>query len=821
MADITYRFVSSGHKDVEAAFQSIEGAARKSTAAVEKLFSSIKSVGGAGRRFGGGDGVGAGIGGGGWGGGGGRGGGGTRLETLAQQVAKDQERAAKRAAASRASALDYVARIRDRHFADEQRGRERAAQHAMRVDARIAKARKDILVSGLRDHYRQQDATASAEKRHQERLVSIQKSSADRLRQIKQSAADKRDDQASSFKQRLATERAEAFGRIPGQLKGLALGGAVAGGTLAAGVGGAAIKDAFALQAIANRISINSRKHGEEFIDPTTLRKEFEATSLATNGVISAQEVAAGQQKFISKTGNIAQSRAFATTFAKTAAATDTSYEAVASAGAELAQKFKIETAKEMQDALASITFGGKEGAFELTDAAAKYAKLASAGATFGLDKGVGGVRTLQGLSQIAMSSTGDRDTATSAVEAMFRQIVTNSGDIKGLGVDVFTDASHTKTRSIEQLLPEILAASGGDKVKLQKIFGDEGKRAINPLIDTFTSAYGSATGKNGRQATAAERAAAGKAAVNAQLQSSINAPGTFADIEKDAAQAAANPAAKFSAVWERLTAAMADKMVPALERMIDKIEVSQGAIDMFVGTFEALLDMIQAAGEAFGLIKNPRDNPEYQKKKELQRAKSLERDLAALPTQEKVDALVQAGKPQEAIAMAEQLNNYATGKRRRELELELDISRGRVAKFEGIGNAVDKARTLGAGAKGKDAFADLYQSLGSGGDTGTTAWQAKMRAEMITASPGAKIDANSDEFLPGENADQRNARLGYRDNALAARTQVGGKTDDAGAEMASKGLAASLSKLITATDLATKSMAVAAAAAQPNISHQ
>lgn len=818
MTDILYRFAASGHQDVNAAFVSIESSAKKTTAAVEKLFESLKSVGRRGLGgAGGGDGIPVGIGGG--GGGGRRGGGPTSLEALARQVEKDQIRAAQRTASERAKSVQYVARIRDKYFADEQKNEQRSAQRKILLDQQVAKARKQSILSEMRDNYKRIDASASAEKKHVDRMASIHKSSADRIRKIKEDSEDRIAESGKQFRNKRIDGRIRSIDSIPGRLKGLALGGAAAIGAVGLGVGAAAIKDGFSLQSMANRISINARKHGEEFIDPTKLRKEFEATSIATNGVVSAEDIAAGQQRFIGKTGNIKQAREFSTTFAKTAAATDTSYEAVASAGAELAQKFAITTAKDMQEALAAVTFGGKEGAFELTDAAAKYAKLASAGATFGLDKGVSGVRTLQGLSQIAIASTGDPDTATSSVEAMFRQVVTNAGKLRGLGVDVFTDDSHTKTRSIEKLLPEILGATGGDKMQLQKIFGDEGKRAINPLIDTFTSAYGGATGKNGKKATEQDRVDAGKAAVSAQLQASINAPGTFADIEQDADQAAKSPAAKMDAIWARLTATMADRMLPVLERMIEKVEVSQGALDLFVGTFEALLDIIQAAALGLGLIKDPRDDPAYKRKKFENQSKAAERELAAMPSQDKIDALAKSGKTAEAAAMAEKLASPQTQARIAQLQHDKNIGELGVADLDNTAAGLNKAMMLGAKAKGKDDFATLYQSMATQGEGGTTEWQAKTRAQIISTSPGANLEANGKDFLEGENADQRNARLGYIDAMNAQKAGAGGSTTNATPDIAAKGLSSSFAELMKAAKAATDALNTTAAVKQPSIS--
>jgi hypothetical protein len=754
----------------------------------------------------------------------------SRLEQLAKQVERDQARAAQREAREQARAVQHVQKIRERYFVEQQRQNERAAVHAVRSEQRASKLRERVMAAEARVRDRMHAANARREEQHQERISRGRETEAarerlhqDRLTRIRQSSVRQivrqREDTGARLdkaRDRIAENRRSAmYGAIGSVVRGV-IGGGAAAMALGAGVGGAAVKDAYALQAIANRISISSRKSGQEFMDPTRLRKEFEATALATRGVVSAEDVAQGTQAFISKTGNIDQARKFMPTFATTAAATGSSFSDISNAGAELSKKFALDTAEQMQEALASVTFGGKEGAFEISDAATKYAKLASAGATFGLDKGVHGVRTLQGLSQIAMDATGDRDTATTAVEAMFRQIVTESKGIEKLGVDVFTDDSRTKTRKITDLLPEIMAATGGDKVLLQDIFKDEGKRAINPLIDTFTQAYQGATGKDGKKATDAERVAAGKAAVSAQLAGAINAPGTFKDIQMDAAQAVSTPD-KMAHSWERLTSAAGDKLLPVIDRMVERFEVSEGAIDTFVGTLEVLLEMIEAFGVAFGVIKDPMENKEYRKRQEQNRAKAAERELAMLPSDEKAAALAAAGDTAGAAAMYKQLNDPAMVARRRSLMMDRDFAASKASMTETIDDKMAKATALGGNAKSAQEFQQIYASLGANGDSAESQFRANIMAHALAANPTNETYATKD-FIPGENADQRAARLGFGQGQAEIKAGSGGGQNTE-TETAAKGLEAILMRITKSAAPAAQALEKLGSAAQPSIS--
>ncbi|MGK3981307.1 phage tail tape measure protein [Sorangium sp. So ce118] len=819
MSEIRYQFVATGQQSVERAFQTIEAAAKRNAKAVEGAYVSQERAARrsaavqereARRPV-------------------------DRLAQLAKQVERDQIRAAQREAREKAQAIQYVQRIRERHFADQQKQGERAAAQAVRSEQKASKLRERVLTaeSRLRDRMATTDARredqhqgrmarnremeANRERAHQDRLTRMKESAGRRVSRIHEDAAIRQQRAEGRARERIADSRRSAmYGAIGGALRGAVLGGGTAGLVLGAGVAGAAVKDAYSLQSISNRISINSRKSGQEFMDPTRLRKEFEATALATRGVVSAEDVATGTQAFISKTGDIGKARKFMSTFATTAAATGSSFSDISNAGAELAKKFSLETAEEMQAALASVTFGGKEGAFEISDAATKYAKLASAGATFGLDKGVKGVQTLQGLSQIAMDATGDRDTATTAVEAMFRQIVTESKGIEKLGVDVFTDDSRTKTRSITDLLPEIMAATGGDKVLLQDIFKDEGKRAVNPLIDTFTQAYQGAKGKDGKKATDAERVAAGKAAVSTQLSNAINAPGTFKDLQMDAEQAVDSPA-KMAQAWERLTAAAADKLMPALDRMVETFEVSEGAVDAFVGTLEVLLEMMGVMGRALGILKDPMEDKGYRKRQEQNRVKKAERELASLPSEEKAAALAAAGDIAGAAAMRAQLNDPATQQRRQRLVVERDLAASKLGMTENIDEKLGKATALGSSAKSAQEFASLYASMGANGDSAEAQVRANIMAHALAANPTNDTYSTKD-FIPGENADQRAARLGFGQGQAERKAGAGGSQNDEVA-MAAKGGIAAILEMAKAAREAAPALRKLGESQQPSIS--
>jgi len=354
-------------------------------------------------------------------------------------------------------------------------------------------------------------------------------------------------------------------------------GGAAMGLTLAAG------RDIARLNSAATRLSIGARGAGEAGVDPAQLRREFEQVAVASPGV-KAADVAEATQGFVSKTGDLGAARQFAGTFATVASATGGDVQDIANAAADLFQKFDIKSIDDMRSALAALTFQGKSGAFELKDAASQFGKLSAAAQRFGLDRGAKGVATLGGLTQIARSATGSPEQAATAVEAMFRQIVAKSGDLHKIGVDVFKDKGHTQTRDIRDVLVDSISKSGGNLVKLQDIFGEEGIRGISPLVSAFNSARNSAVGANGGAATEEEKTAAGVRALRVALENAIDAPGDWAEVVKDAAAAAKDPANQMTAAWEQFKSAIDPVVADALPHLANAITTTASAIEKVLG---------------------------------------------------------------------------------------------------------------------------------------------------------------------------------------------------------------------------------------------
>ncbi len=346
----------------------------------------------------------------------------------------------------------------------------------------------------------------------------------------------------------------------------------IGGGMLVAGQ----MQTATELERRQRQVIINARGPGERgAISPGNLRDKIAATSIATGA--AQLDITAGIEEFVTKTGDIKTAIANMEVFAKVAMATGASVGDIAAAAAELSDKFDLTDPKEMADALAALAFQGKRGAFELRDMAAQFPKIGAAAQRFGF-KGAAGVRELGGLAQIARKGTGTGEEAGTAIENMLKEIIAKSTAIQegtafgfkkreGKGVQVFEDFDPKKAAlRASDTITNIIAASGGNIVQLQKIFGTRGTRAISPLSTAFREAAGAAGGgEKGK--------AAGIAAIRAELAAAIEGKGDFADIEKDAADAAKSLSAEMTKLQTVFNKALTKEMIPALKLMIPELE--------------------------------------------------------------------------------------------------------------------------------------------------------------------------------------------------------------------------------------------------------
>jgi TP901 family phage tail tape measure protein len=333
---------------------------------------------------------------------------------------------------------------------------------------------------------------------------------------------------------------------------------------------GAAVTEQLKLDEQVRRLAIAGRGPGETGRDPEQLRKQITGIGMQTG--IAPEQIAAGAQAFVAKTGDIETATANMKNFAIVAQATGSSVEDVASTAADLSQKFDIKGTNEMADALAVLAFQGKKGAFELKDMAEQFPEMAAAAQRAGL-RGVGGMRTLGGLAQIARQSTGSGAEASTALTMAMTQLTNKAGDLHqgiGLGgkrVDVFEGGDATKhARDLPTVLAEVISRSHGNMTQLSKVFDVRGIRAVSPMIDAYRSASEKAGG-------GAKGEKAGYDAVLAMIKDASEATGTFADVQKDAADVMKATSIQFELAMMELKSAAADELLPTIKELAPEVK--------------------------------------------------------------------------------------------------------------------------------------------------------------------------------------------------------------------------------------------------------
>jgi len=646
--------------------------------------------------------------------------------------ARRTEVAARRAASEQEKALRHVSGIKDRYLRDDQSRQERADRKAAQDQERAQRNISQIKERYFREEQARQEKLAAKAERARSR--SIDRTHGDRLSQI------------------------QGYGK---GARDLAMSGATTALFAGTALVGSAAYQRIGLDSTANRISINARKSGEDFIDPGSLVREFSATSAASPG-IGAAEVADAVQRFISLTGDVKTAREGQGTFATVASASGANIGDVAEAAASLAQQFDVKSINDMRDALAALTFQGKEGAFELKDAAAQFQRLAASGAAFGIPKGVQGVKTLGGLTQIARTGTGSAEQAATAVENMLTQFKAKSAILGKQGINVFKDG---KARPVEDLIVDTISrVGGGDVAKKQagltSIFGEQGIRAINPLVSTYNDTFRSAKG------TDKERAAVARSAVSAQLDKSINAAGTYADVQRDAAQAQADSSAKLSAAWERLSNQLGETLEPHIVGLADRIGDADGAIDALVGTtdvllsgFEALVDLLATIPGLKGTFGRKLD-PERDVKKAERALDKVDKELAAKGLDATPQDIAKRNAAQKDVADARQ--------RKYDIEHISDLPTEQAsALLADIGNK----QTPGEAAKSGALKGGLLSILGPQAlllpsiltDTGQNRAQGELQGKIDQAGAerGIQEKAQADFAAANEQANKLGSSLG------------------------------------------------------------
>jgi hypothetical protein len=717
MADVTYNFSAAGEDAVLNAFRSIDRAAEASARKVQRASAQTAAT----------------------------------QRRSARQGQTAQERAARQAAQAQAAAARKAAQAAKATERAQRAAQLRAARHQLRLLEQEKKAREKA-AKAVEKAQRQSRIKAA---RHQLRLLEREKRVRERAARqearIRSRAARRalRDQQrAASRASQAQAGRRQAIRRGLGRAAGAGLRAVGAVGAATAGVVGLAAREGIALQDRATRLAIKGSKLGAQ-VDPKRLRQEAQTVAANVRGA-KAADVITAQERFVGKTGELGLARKFAEVFAEISVAADTEMGAVGSAAADMYEKFDIKTVEDMSAALAMLAVQGKRGAFEMEDAASQFPKMAAAAARFGL-KGVEGLATLGGLSQIARRATPSGEEAATSVENLFKQLVAKSDVIGKLGVEVFKDKGQTQTRDVRDIIVETIGKAEGNLPALQKIFDVRGIRAVSPLISLFNQTRGKELAKFGGKATAKQEAdatATAMARLRKEIDDAINVSNARKEIERDLAVAQTATSATLTAAWESVVAAVSDEFTPALTDVVQQLATFVSETD-FSGVITGFTAVAEAAGlaaeglQALGLIKKKEKSPE-------QVIREAEREVRKT-TREEQAFVRQHGGSAAAFRSAETREEFLKLHTKR-IEAQEKLEKAQEIRFTGPTSGIEQ------GLLGTEDFVAQMQA------TGVSEAQARRLAQGIAGSPNQQA-----QLLQNVSATQ-----GFLNTALTAVDPTG-----------------------------------------------
>lgn len=268
-------------------------------------------------------------------------------------------------------------------------------------------------------------------------------------------------------------------------------------------------------------------------------------------------DVAAGLQKFVGKTGNASMGLASMEKLAELARATGSSFEDIADAAGDAFNGDKTQSAEQLLATMGAFVGQGKQGAVEMRDLASQMAKLGGAASYFAGDRQANIVK-MGVLTQMARSKGG----ATSADEAAtstqrFATDLMGMSSSKAGGLN-FKTADGTLKDPLE-ILKAIMGKTGGNASTINDMFGERGVRVAGGFADVYRTAE-------------AQNKGSGMAAMEEEYTKLQKAALTQAQIKEAADKRMAETDMKLEQAMAKLREAVATHLLPKLEQLIPKL---------------------------------------------------------------------------------------------------------------------------------------------------------------------------------------------------------------------------------------------------------
>jgi hypothetical protein len=267
--------------------------------------------------------------------------------------------------------------------------------------------------------------------------------------------------------------------------------------------------------------------------------------------------------------------------------------------GAGGAQKSVDQIIAETEQLGRAFTAMGQIGAVELKDFARITPSIAASALSYAGDQ-ASNVRDIAALAQIAVQ-VGGADSAEEGATAVGRfgeDLVTNRDAVNAFlgetgSKKIYANKEKTKLRSLPELLPDLMAATGGNLEKMGEVFNVRSIRAMKGFSAPYQDAYQAA-----KKSGATEKAAreAGKQAVRKRFAefSSVEVSKGEQKVKSDARMAESDK--MLEEQMRKLTMAVGEHLLPQIIEMIPAIS---NLVPAFTKAAEMFVRAVKYVSEA------------------------------------------------------------------------------------------------------------------------------------------------------------------------------------------------------------------------------
>jgi trimeric autotransporter adhesin len=422
---------------------------------------------------------------------------------------------------------------------------ERSAKESVRIEERAAKEKERILRAEVRTFERE---TA-------------------KMNRIAEKSAKERANAEANAQRSAAQSRRNIARTITGSV-GSAMGtvGAMAGGVLAVGGGFSAVDSVQTGMRNRGRAADIAIASGGDLNKKDILSR---ASSAATLYGTSTENALAATDRFFAKSGNAKQAMEMMPQILALATATGGDAGEIGEAAGQVANADRSLTAKQVADVTRGWAGQGRAGSIDMRELASGGARLAASAGLFGGDKAANMV-ALGGVAQIATAGgAASAAEATEAVSQLGSDTWRHKDAFKAAGIKAFDGK---KLVDPETLIKRSVIATGGDRGKLQELFGERSIKAVAGAANTYQDAF-IASKKGGASEKDAKAAAA--RAMDAQFDVFKKAALTEEQVRKDAAERLSEADKKLEGAMNELKDKVADELMPVMTKLVGELKTA------------------------------------------------------------------------------------------------------------------------------------------------------------------------------------------------------------------------------------------------------